>query len=175
VHKNRLDGPGKVKKPATVFVGSMCDMMGAWWHPSDIQAVIWACEKYSQHTFLWLTKNPSRYSRFNWPDNVYLGITVTKHLDLAQRAPLILDVPGVKRFISYEPMHNHLSTVEYFKPGNFVQVICGPENGPGKGPDLSQDEFEMQLHINLDCKAAGIDIYNKHDNSGSLYWPVKGL
>ncbi len=103
-HPDRLGQPGKVRKPHTVFVGSMTDMMGAWWKGKDISRVVSACAESPRHTFLWLTKNPARYASIIWPDNCWLGTTVTGPGDI-QNIATLLHVPDVKRFISIEPMH----------------------------------------------------------------------
>lgn len=102
-HEKRLELPGKVKDPQTVFVGSMTDMMGDWWDDHDINAVIEACYLEKRHTFLWLTKRPGRYASFIWPDNCWLGTTVTGDKDLGRIEALLL-VKDVKRFLSIEPM-----------------------------------------------------------------------
>ena len=62
-HRYRLNEPAKIKKSRTVFVGSMADIFGEWIPDEWVQEVFKACEAAPQHTYLFLTKNPTRYGR----------------------------------------------------------------------------------------------------------------
>lgn len=70
-----------LRKPSKIFLGSMTDLMGRWLTDEEIQSIIDVCVLYSQHTFIWLTKNGSRYADFKFPDNCWLGVT----LDCAEK------------------------------------------------------------------------------------------
>ena len=79
----RLDDPQKVKGPRRVFVCSMADLFGEWVPDEWITRVFDACKAAPQHTYLFLTKNPERYSDLMekglLPDlpNFWYGTTVT--------------------------------------------------------------------------------------------------
>ena len=60
-HRYRLHEPKLIKKPQTVFVGSMADILGDWVPGNWIHHVLNACIKAPQHRYLFLTKNPERY------------------------------------------------------------------------------------------------------------------
>lgn len=88
-HKYLLDKPEHWKKPRNIFVGSMADMWGTW-VPQDWKIeVIEACQKASQHNYLFLTKDPIGYDIWHTPKhedfddvhartgNMWLGITYT--------------------------------------------------------------------------------------------------
>ena len=66
----------------TVFVVSMGDLFGSWVPDSWIEAVLKAAAT-SRATFMFFTKNPSRYSKFLhlFPRNSWLGATVETDLD----------------------------------------------------------------------------------------------
>lgn len=61
LHRYLLDKPQKMKRPQTIFVGSMTDLFGAWVPDSWIKEVFEACNAAPQHRYLFLTKNPQRY------------------------------------------------------------------------------------------------------------------
>lgn len=107
-HEARLALPAKVKDPQVVFVGSMTDMMGQWWDEKDILKVMDVCAENPHHTFLWLTKRPGRYAEFIWPSNCWLGTTITNHED-RMRDTFLIRVRGVKRFLSLEPLQEHVN------------------------------------------------------------------
>ncbi|HEB02792.1 MAG TPA: DUF5131 family protein [Nitrospirae bacterium] len=124
-HDKRLDLPGKVKDPQVVFVGSMTDMMGEWWHDNEIEAVIDVCDASPHHTFLWLSKNPGRYASFIWPKNCWLGTTVTDQEDVRARIPALLRTPDVKRFLSIEPMLGPVNLVKGYDEDYCYCSTCG--------------------------------------------------
>lgn len=72
---DKLDEPQKVKKPARIFLDSMSDLMGHWVPDEQIEQVLDACRKAPQHTFQLLTKNAPRLERFEFPDNVWVGVS----------------------------------------------------------------------------------------------------
>ena len=63
LHKYRLNEPQEWKKPKTIFVCSMADLFGEWVPEEWIKAVFDACDKAPEHRYLFLTKNPKRYTR----------------------------------------------------------------------------------------------------------------
>lgn len=148
----RLFEPDKVKKPSTIFVGSMCDLFGDWVWPGWILSTIETCERNPHHTFMFLTKNPKRYSEFNFPDNCWLGATLTGESlgfnwpdDLVGDPSLHLHGLKNKTFLSLEPLlgsfHGHLF--------DFVdKIIVGAMSGPG-AIKPKKDWIESIKHRNI--------------------------
>lgn len=62
LYRYRLFKPTTMKEPQTIFVCSMADLFGAWVPDGWIEEVFAACGKAPQHRYLFLTKNPGRYS-----------------------------------------------------------------------------------------------------------------
>ena len=61
-HAYRLKEPRHKRKPQTIFVCSMADLFGEWVPVEWIEEVFEACKKAPQHRYLFLTKNPERYT-----------------------------------------------------------------------------------------------------------------
>jgi len=114
VHPDRLDAPLHWKKPRRVFVNSMSDLF----HPDVpfefIDKVFGVMTMACEHTFMILTKRPSRMlDWFNWTThnktglwplpNVWLGVTVENQKAADERVPLLLQTPAARRFVSIEP------------------------------------------------------------------------
>ena len=63
-----------------IFVGSSCDMWADLVPADWINKTVSHCEKYSQNTYLFQSKNPERFYRlathFNYPTNTILGTTI---------------------------------------------------------------------------------------------------
>lgn len=74
-HPDRLDEPLKLKKPAKIFLDSMSDLMGHWVPDEQVEAVLDVARRAPQHTFQLLTKNAPRLLKFNFPPNVWVGVS----------------------------------------------------------------------------------------------------
>lgn len=106
-HKHRLsDYEGK--KGRNIFVCSMADLFGEWVPDEWINQVLTACKNFSQHNYLFLTKNPGRYNRIkNLPrkENFWFGTTVTNNYDWQTNAFLLYRaLPHHYTFLSIEPI-----------------------------------------------------------------------
>lgn len=103
-HPERLSDPGlNAREPRRIFVCSTGDLLGPWVHKDWIQKVIYVAMDNPRHTFMFLTKNPAAYKEFEWPDNAWLGATVTdrESWDAAMRA---FDFYHPVKFVSCEPL-----------------------------------------------------------------------
>lgn len=104
LHAYRLDEPARKTKPQTIFVCSMADLFGEWVPECWIRRVFDACEAAPQHRYLFLTKNPSRYSdlyidhKLPLSENMWYGSTVASFDDY------MFGPAKVRTFISVEPM-----------------------------------------------------------------------
>lgn len=58
-----------------------------------VQPIIDRTKIYPQHTFMFLTKKPKGYARFDFPKNCWLGVTVTGPQDLWRIEPLVTLLP----------------------------------------------------------------------------------
>lgn len=195
-HRERLDEPLTVKKPSRIFVGSMADLFGDWdwavgsWEFStsevmtDIFEIINQC---SQHTFMFLTKNPRGMQGFDFPDNCWCGTSVENQENADARIPELLKVNCRTLFVSYEPAlgavefkngsKNRWSVptqtnkegigIEWTDPGEsyipFHWLIIGAQTGPGAvkpNPDWIDSAIKQ-------FRAVDVPVFVK-DNVG---WP----
>lgn len=179
-HRYRLDEPQKVKKPSTIFVCSMADLFGEWVPDEWIEQVFAACEKAPQHRYMFLTKNPKRYSYLycfidSAQDNFWLGTTavdedsfINKGADLYQNTG-----NGLKRgersnrFMSIEPLLGpiHESTL-YPCIRHLDLVIIGAETGNRKGKIIPERRWIED--IVKQCKDAKVPVFMK-DNLKTIW------
>ena len=100
----RLDDPLD-KRGVKIFVGSMCDLFGAWISHNWIQQIINVCVDAHQHEYMFLTKYPKRYHQFTFPENCWLGATMEKQHKMERLRELEeYDNSLVKKFVSIEPL-----------------------------------------------------------------------
>lgn len=111
----------------TYFVSSMGDLFGDAVPASWIIKVIDSVRLSPKATFLFLTKNPRRYSQFvnMMPVNVILGVTLESNFmpvtvsmasHPSSRASFMQRLGGVRKFISIEPILD-------FQVGLFLPII----------------------------------------------------
>ncbi len=168
-HASRLDELAKLKKPSKIFVVSMGDLFGDWAPSEWIEKVFTACEKSPQHTYIFLTKNPARYTREdsifhagNSKRNWWYGTTITTQCDYNEKAgKLPLYRNG---FLSIEPI---VAPIELIKIHQMPikWAIVGAQTGPGAVPP----KREWVQSIVDQCRAAKVPVFLKNN----LNWPEK--
>jgi protein gp37 len=133
-HPDRLNDPATAKKPSIIFVGSSGDMFGEWVPSNWIYSVLKEIEKYPQHIFLMLTKNPKRYSEFKFPKNCWLGTTVDGTDRTIFNMELLIKVEHTNlKFISFEPLLSIdlLKGIPLWAYSKFGWFIVGADSNPG--------------------------------------------
>ena len=166
-HRYRLGEPAKVKKPQTIFVGSMTDMFGGWVPDEWIKAVFEACEAAPWHRYLFLTKNSSRYTEL-WQkgiiqprhDNIWLGSTRT-----AERDEYFFSI-WCNTFISIEPIQERVC-IKAATVNRFIDfVIVGAETGNRKGKVMPKREWIES--IAEQCRDANVPLFMKNSLRGLM-------
>jgi protein gp37 len=136
-----LDEPLKLKEPAKIFLDSMSDMMGHWVPEAEVQAVLEICAKADWHTFQLLTKNAPRLLEFEFPSNVWVGVSAPpsvfkgKPLSFEQQKRMVkrqlevlshVNVPV--RWMSIEPLSFNIAPLLLDSPLEWA-VIGAATNG----------------------------------------------
>lgn len=153
-HRYKLDEPQHWKKPRTIFVCSMADLFGEWVPDEWIIEVLEACRKAPQHRYLFLTKNPNRYTQAALKDilvvddNFWYGTSTPK---VDNPAFWSRPSPASKgryyhTFISVELMLERFG--KGGKRGSVALtdwVIVGAETGNRKGRVVPEKDWVMEL------------------------------
>jgi len=143
---NRLTEPSKFGKPGRVFVVSMGDLFGDWVPSVWINTILKVVEQYPQHTFMFLTKNYTRYFEFTFPENSMLGITLTT--GKFQIVTEFAKHPHPRKFVSVEPIMSDFTGVSF---DGIELVIVGAMTGPKAIP--AQPEWVASIkHHNIFLK-----------------------
>lgn len=174
LHAERLEQPWHRKKPTTIFVGSICDLLGEWvparWIEDVLREMRWgreAIDAPSPHRFLALTKNPKRYRDFDLPENLWCGVTMTTvkdHINLYHRmnprrsvsTREIMWPKTNKQFLSLEPLlgdpfaHGQIDWKGTLET-KFDWIIIGPLNRRGHDPVTKREWVEKLIEIAQDA------------------------
>jgi len=139
LHRYRLGDPAKHKKPAIVFVGSMCDLFGEWVPDEWIKLVFAACAAAPWHTYLFLTKNPVRYLELAQKrllpsgNNYWFGASVPDQKELSGAFYVFRKLKtqtGASTFLSMEPLLFDALFSDASKFKHVDWVILGAMTGP---------------------------------------------
>lgn len=129
-----VDAPLRWKKPRRVFVNSMSDLFHRDVPYDYVRRCFAVMAEASQHTFQILTKRPDRAHELSedlpWPNNVWMGTSVETR-EYLWRIDLLRKIPAKTRFISVEPLLDHIPTIDLC---DIHWVIVGGESGPHARP-----------------------------------------
>lgn len=124
--------------------------------------------------WLLLTKRPSSIRKllplgYEFPSNVWLGVTVENQERADKQIKYLQDFPSVSvRFLSCEPLLGPIDIRKYLKPGrNGVRidwVICGGESERGARP-MNPEWAESLLK---QCQDAGVPFFFKQWGNWAL-------
>lgn len=164
-HFEQLEKLKKWKKPRTIFMQSMGDLLHDEVPDEWIEEVFKACEGASHHTFLFLSKNPKRYielsSGSKLPYNHWYGTTAIDDYD---------DVlcSGIHNtFVSCEPIHGEID-IRLFNGGHPKSkqnlIIVGMETGNRRGKTIPKREWIE--NIVEDCNETDIPVFLKNNLIG---------
>lgn len=139
-----LEAPLHLRKPSRIGVQFMGDLFHDDVAIDDLVDVFYVMAKAAAHTFLLLTKRPSRMlsifhgdlssefvrvfrSRYQHHDpvritgnNLWLGITIENQARADERIPVLLQIPAAKRWVSIEPMLGAVDLRPYLHRGSFA-------------------------------------------------------
>ena len=157
LHERLLEAPLRWKRPQTIFVNSMSDLL----HrdvPSDfVLRAFEVMRRAHWHRFQVLTKRADRLPELDdvldWPANVWMGVSVESPQYIERIAPL-RSVGANVRFLSLEPL---LAALPDLDLDGIDWVIVGGESGPGARPMLE----EWVLDIRDQCRRARVPFFFK--------------
>lgn len=160
-HKfSRLDKKGKL-----IFVNSMSDTFHKDITDSQIKELLDECEWNDPNIFQILTKRAERIVNFEYPFNVWLGVTVetAKHKD---RIEYLRQTNAPVKFLSCEPLLEDLGELDLM---GIDWVICGGESGHKARP-MHPDWVR---NIQRQCEGQNVPFFFKQWGEWSPC-PIKG-
>lgn len=168
LHTYRLHEPERKTKSRSIFVGSVSDVFGEWIPNEWIEEIMKCCYKANHHKYLFLTKNPKRYSEIEnilCKENCWYGTSIN---NTAMANKFLKDLnkldPSFKTFLSIEPLLDDID-FENNALDNISWVIIGAETG--ENAHLPKKEWVEKI-IKI-CREKNIPIFLKTN----LNWDTK--
>ena len=157
LHHHALEIPLRWKQPRTIFVNSMSDLFHKDVPFDFISKIFDVMHRAPHHRFQILTKRSHRLlelsSKLNWPDNVWMGVTVENY-ECAFRIAHLRETKAAIKFISFVPL---LGPIPNINLEGIDWVIVGGESGPRARP-MAPD---WPIDIRDQCIAANVPFFFK--------------
>ena len=130
-HRYRLKQPKCWHEPKNIFVCSMADLFGKWVPERWITEVLNAADEARHHRYLFLTKNPRRYTEYGVPmdGNKWYGTSITT----AKEMERIHWLNAGSAFVSFEPLKEDVEPEGWVNFKYINWVIIGAETGNQRG------------------------------------------
>jgi len=152
LHPEVLTKPLRWKRAQTIFVNSMSDLFHRQVPFDFIKRIFGVMSQSSHHRFQALTKRSERLlelnSKLNWPENVWMGVTVESD-EYQFRIDALRQTGAAVKFLSLEPL---LGPLPELNLRGIDWVIVGGESGPRSRPI----EAEWVTEIRDQCVALGV-------------------
>lgn len=156
LHIYRYDTLDKLKQGQNIFVGAMADIFGEWVPDSWIDDILGICEKHHQHNYLFLTKNPERYTQYGVPygkENIWYGTTITCDADAGRFNYL---PAGCNTFVSIEPLMGDIVSKHNVMFRQIDWIIIGAETGHNKNKIVPELQWIKDIVVKADYNSVPV-------------------
>lgn len=157
LHEDILELPLSWRRSQLIFANSMSDLFHKYVPASFTYKTFDVMHRASWHQFQLLTKRSGRLLEMspsiNWPDNVWMGVSVERH-DYVFRIDDLRETGAAIKFVSFEPLLGPLPKLEL---RGIDWVIVGGESGPRARP-MQED---WVLEIKAQCQRARVPFFFK--------------
>lgn len=175
IHPKRLLAPAAMPSPSdveavaqkNVFVCAMADLFGKWVPDWFIWEVLKRTRKYADFNYLFLTKFPQKLSRFEFPDNAWIGTTVDTQARVSVAEKYFENVEASWKWISAEHL---LESLTFERLSIFDCIVVGAQTGYGSIPER-QPGFEWVIDLYDQAREANCMFYWKDNLRGPKELP----
>lgn len=175
-HPKRLAEPLSLREPSKIFLDSMADLMGHWVPVEQVRAVLDFCRRAHWHSFQLLTKNAPRLLQFDFPPNVWTGVSMPPSFmwgkELSQRQQeakfrrdmeVLSQLRTPVRWVSFEPVAWDVAPILAEFPRVINWAVIGAASS---GPKYYQPEKAHIQNLLDVLDSQGVSVFFK----GNLEW-----
>lgn len=142
-----------------VFIDSMGDLFGKWIPDAFIEEVLDVIRQHPEWTFKVLTKYPGRLPRFEYPENLWVGASVTCQSEVAHTEAAFEQVRASVRWVSCEPLQ---APVTFSRPELFDLIVIGARTA-ANGLPAFQPEAAWVDALRMQARSVGAAVYEKEN------------
>lgn len=140
--------------PSRIFVNSLSDFYLPQISDKVRHAMLATMRGTPQHRYLILTKRPSAAHLYEYPPNVWIGVSVENAREMWRMDALRTVKQAPLRFVSFEPLLEDVGAIDF---SGFSWAIVGGESGPNYRPM----DHAWARSIRDQARAAGVAFYFK--------------
>lgn len=131
IHEERLIEPYNRKKPTNIFVCSMGEFFDPGIPQSWRDEILLVVEENPQHRFMFLTKQPQNIKKMTYPNNMWIGMSLTGKGDTITEEQILYLTNDLKndikvKFLSLEP---YMGKIDGSIIALFDWIIVGGKTG----------------------------------------------
>ena len=169
VHPGRLLAPANTAVPEAlagdpaarrVFLMSQADWMDPSFPDGVVQSVLAMCAENPEWEFLTLTKQPDRLAAFEYPDNVWVGVTVTRQGQVAGMESAFAGLDATVRWVSFEPLHGPVALA---RPDLVDLYVIGAERKTAQRPRVKPTEAAWVDGLRMQARSVGAAVWEKEN------------
>lgn len=176
LHPERLKEPMRRKKPSLIFADSMSDTFGEGVYPPWRFDILETMRKCPQHVFQDLTKRPDLIPRYDYPPNLWVGVSIEgNRWDRVTTLGRALQAYGIPHgFVSIEPflwMVSDLNIIDAaLRDAGIEWVIIGALTKRGRYAGGAPYNWVKEV-VEV-CRGRGIPVFVKR-NCGYRSLPME--
>lgn len=160
-HRYRLEELANYDAPMIILVCTAGDFMGEWIPDDWTKAVVRAAYAFRDHNYLFITKNPRRYSMFRKrPPNMLFGASVATKEDMK----LLFDCSTLINYVDIDPISSDIGICDFIlkRPGQLDWVVAALPSSvdvTSSQMDFVQGivslcaDHHVPLFVNIKCEA----------------------
>ena len=153
IPESRKDEPGI----NNAFVCSMADLFGDWVPQEWIDEILSVCDENSQWNYLFLTKNPKRLTKIDWPKTAWVGTTIDVQSRIKDAENIFSKFKAPVKFFSCEPLQEELT----FNSLKMIDWIIIGGRSKSSGMDEGQPKWEWVEKILNKARQDNVKVYFK--------------
>jgi len=146
-----------------VFWGSTMELFGDWVKPEWMQSIFDYIRTENYNTHIFLTKQPQNLIKWSpFPDNAWVGVSVTTKEQLRPAIWGLTDVQCNKRFLSFEPLLEDV--LDQVLPTEWDDAIDWATIGQQTPVSVrTTPKLRWIARIDASCKIANIPLFQKNN------------
>ena len=153
IPESRKDEPGI----HNTFVCSMADLFGDWVSQKWIDDILNVCDENPQWNYLFLTKNPKRLIKIDWPKTAWIGTTIDIQSRVKEAENTFSKFKAPVKFFSCEPLQEELT----FSSLKMIDWIIIGGRSKSSGMKEGQPKWKWVERILNQARQDNVKVYFK--------------
>lgn len=139
---------------------SLADWMDPTFSDGVVRAVLEMCAENAEWEFMTLTKQPQRLADFAYPNNVWVGVTVTRQGQVNPVEGALAGVDAAVRWVSFGPLHG---PVELARLGLVDLSVVGAERKTARRAAVKPTEAAWVDRLRVQARSVRAAVWEREN------------